>query len=141
MINILELERMKRIGGNGKTERHWLDFVVDEISLHEKLELGDFIGCFGWGHVNYENEVLKQLLLQKSKLHNEPNLIFICPECGDIGCGAVAIDINIVGDKYIWSNFRWVNGYDPYDDNSFADIGPFKFDKFQYTAELMKVKG
>jgi hypothetical protein len=43
----LELRWRVRSGGGGRTERRYLDFLVDGISLYDRLVVGDQVGPQG----------------------------------------------------------------------------------------------
>ena len=39
-------------------------------------------------------------------------LLYICPECGDIGCGAYSVRIEKTDAGYTWGDFAYENGYE-----------------------------
>lgn len=134
-MNSLRLNWKRRDGGGGKTERDYLDFVIDDVSLSEKF--GDSISCLGWT-VSIENEkAVRRLLLEKpSDLPNNRRSLYICPECGDLGCGAVSIVVEQNGDQITWRDFAYQNNYlDPLIEE-YQDLGPFVFDKTDYEKVL-----
>jgi len=45
--SILTLEWKRREGGGGRTQRDYLDFIVDGQPLSEKIG-GDLASCLGW---------------------------------------------------------------------------------------------
>jgi hypothetical protein len=55
--------------------------------------------------------------------------LFICPECGDLACGAITFRLSRAGDAARWSDFAYENGYDETqtDFDSYSTIGPFEF--------------
>jgi hypothetical protein len=60
-----------RKGGGGKTQRDYLDFVVDGISLSDLLKPEDNIGCLGWLPPASEQIILEQLTTKRlSDLEN-----------------------------------------------------------------------
>ena len=117
-------------------ESYSSDFTIDGKSLLAELvsESGghdDFLGCFarGWDKLNKHS--LKQLLLQEPpETASGRSLIYVCPECADIGCGAYGCKINKVGEEYIWSEFAYENGYE--EPESIKSVGPFKFSVTEY---------
>jgi hypothetical protein len=63
--------------------------------------------------------------------------LYVCPECGDLGCGAVTVVVDRIGDDVVWRDLGWQNDYEPnVDFESFAGVGPFRFDRSQYEAVL-----
>ena len=128
-------------GGGGRTEQMYLDFVIDGQSLGETLKCGDMIGCLGWGWPEYEADSANVLLLQRaSLLETDRAMIYVCRECGDIGCGAITAQVEEVEGLIIWRDFGYENNYDPLtpDLKEYAEVGPFLFDKTRYQQTLMQ---
>jgi len=93
--------------------RKWfLDFIIDGVSLYDEIsKQTDYISFLGWsGRPDLEGEDIKRLLGD-----GEPNAsegqctIYVCPECGDIGCGAITVRVEKTGDSVSWSNFAEQN--------------------------------
>jgi hypothetical protein len=63
-------------------------------------------------------------------------MLFVCPECGDLGCGAITVAISAHGDTITWSDFRYENNYDATITTRYADVGPFRFDAAAYRNAL-----
>ena len=60
-------------------------------------------------------------------------MLYICPECADIGCGAVTLSVQREAGAIIWKEFGIENNYeDVVHTEGFEDIGPFTFDGRQY---------
>jgi len=112
-------------------ESYSCDFTIDGISMLEMIirKAGghkDFLGCFVRGWTNLNEHSLKQFLLrERPETESGRSLIYICPECADIGCGAYGCKITRVGDCYVWSDFAYENGYEEPD--SIEGLGPFEF--------------
>ncbi|MBO9555978.1 hypothetical protein [Cellulomonas sp.] len=65
-------------------------------------------------------------------------LLYVCPACGDVGCGAVSAVMDRSEQTVVWRDFGWDVGWeDGEDDIRFAG-GPFVFDRGQYDAELRR---
>ena len=138
---ILSHQALFRAGSesNGCTvaERTSSDFLINgESLLHAivKADGGhdDFMGCFVKGF-NAQNETTAR----KLKLLTEPKnpvLLYICPECGDIGCGAYSAQIVKTDSGYIWENFAYENGYE--EPRIIENIGPFLFEPRAYEAAI-----
>lgn len=135
VTNYLSLIQSERLGGGGKTHRLWLDFVIDGSSLHDAADLQGSIGCLGWGPPDFELLSIRQLQ-RKAPAPIEGNrvMLYVCPECGDLGCGAFTTRVARDGDVITWSDFAFENDYEPVntDDDSYAKIGPFHFNSQEY---------
>ena len=60
----------------------------------------------------------------------------MCPECGDLGCGAVTVVIERSGDKIIWRDFGFESNSDEVTPiRGYRDI-TFVFDRAQYNQAL-----
>jgi len=123
---------------NGATtvQRDSADFLVDGESLLACLVKmngghGDFMGCFVRGFAEAKAQALSELLLESDANFQQRRVgIYICPECGDIGCGRFSVMVERHADEVIWSEFAYENGYEePY---VFEEIGPFRFETSQY---------
>lgn len=56
--------------------------------------------------------------------------MYVCAECGDLGCGAVTAAVDVGDDKVIWRDFGYQNNYEPFDQDAiFTGVGPFVFDR------------
>lgn len=147
-MDILTLAKKHRKGvifmdGTTKADREYIDFVVSGQSLGQLLGVSkfDLIGTFGWSvNKEYENNLLDEFLGNTlPELETGRSCFYVCPECGDIGCGAISAKIEVTDDKVIWMTFAYENNYSEpdlkvYDD--YMDIGPFTFDKSQYISTL-----
>jgi hypothetical protein len=59
--------------------------------------------------------------------------LFICPECGDLGCGAVLARITVREDVVVWDDFIHGNTWDPEDTRFSLE---FTFDRVAYERTL-----
>jgi hypothetical protein len=67
--------------------------------------------------------------------------LFICSECGDIGCGAITALVARDGHSIVWKAFGYENNYEKnilFDD--YKQIGPFTFDLEHYERTLKAVR-
>lgn len=137
-INIKQLgfNILHRKESKGIHESYSSDFTIDGKSLLTTLVTKadghrDFLGCFAKGWDNLNKHSLKQLLLeQPPETESGRSLIYVCPECADIGYGAYGCKISKVGEEYIWSQFAYENGYE--EPQPIRNIGPFKFTATEY---------
>ena len=140
-LSTLSLAAQVRPGERGRgswvrTPRTALDFVVGGESLHERLGSGDVIGVLGWGLA--ERAHIAQLLLRDPpELPTGRVPIYVCPECGDPDCGALAVRVEETEAGFVWSDFtaEVAYYYDSPDErvqHRFESVGPFTFDKALY---------
>lgn len=136
-MNKLTFEWKKRNISENQTERDFLDFIIDSIPLSEQF--GDFIsgiGCFS--PVESKRVINKFLLKEDAEFPNNRRSLYICPECGDLGCGAVSIFIERDENKIIWKDFAYENNYSD-DLNEYEWIGPYIFDWQEYQEQLLNL--
>ena len=106
----LDLEWRKRQGGGGRTERDFLDFVINGPSLYDLLKGGDSVGALGWGNPEIEKRQIAWLLLkEQSDLVSGRVPIYICAACGDLDCGAITVKILKTAASFVWSDFGFEN--------------------------------
>lgn len=130
--NILTFEWKRREGGKGKTERDYLDFVIDGEPLSEKIQ-GDFVSCLAWSDKE-DTEVVRRLLLKdETDFPNSRQSLYGCAECGDLGCGAVSALIEeTTGDRIVWRDFGYQNNYEETVYFNYTELKLFSFDKVEY---------
>jgi hypothetical protein len=128
----LILERRERPGGGGKTAREFLDMRVDSVRLIDRIgwEGADLVTPLGWGTASSQLQALRELRRDEAaSLPSGRVLLYVCPECGDIGCGAIAVRISRSGDHIVWDDFARENGYD---EPSLIPNEPIYFDASAY---------
>jgi len=136
----LEIEVLFRKGDERTHESYSSNFIIDGIDLLNTLveseyTHNDFLGCFtrGWDKLNLHSK--KQLLLlEKAEMDSGRCLIYICPECADVGCGAYGCHIKKDGDFYIWENFAYENGYE--EPRIIEGVGPYRFKASEYKSAI-----
>lgn len=65
--------------------------------------------------------------------------IFVCPECGDLGCGAITAEVERDRDTVIWRDLGWDVNYETEDEGDIRFYpGPLVFDRAQYESELRR---
>ena len=128
----------EHIGGGTKTERRFFDFAVDGASLYSLLLAKgyDGVGCLGWGGPTMHAEARGRLLAEVSGDFEDGRVaLFVCPECGDLGCGAVSVRIRRVGRAIVWEEFGWQTNYEAVW-HPIEGLGPFSFDFELYEAAI-----
>lgn len=143
-MDVLSHKFLIRPGANSGTtttqERHSVDFIVNGASLLTtivKVAGGHtgFMGCIVRGFSEHNVQAAGRLTCAEPPDSGSGRvLLYICPECGDIGCGAYSAFVRRVGTTYIWHEFAYENGYES--PRPFPDIGPYIFDSSQYEAEI-----
>lgn len=127
-----------------KTERKYVDFIISGQSL--KHIIGDFpsdrIGIFGWIPDRwYENDRIDEFLgLIPTELTTGRTSFYVCPECGDIGCGAITAKIKVTDKQVIWHEFGHETNYSEPDLTSHQEIGPFTFEKVTYVKTFEQLR-
>ena len=141
MTDMLSHILLKRQGaswsdGTSVKARISTDFVVNGKSLLQILVKSDgghsdYMGRFVAGHPDINQSAAKELLARMpSEVGDGRSLLYLCPECGDIGCGAYAARVEHDGGNYVWLDFAYVNGYEP--PRTLQTVGPFAFAALEY---------
>jgi hypothetical protein len=141
-LGLLHRRGVKNVGrlGGSQTERASFDFIIDGVSLYELLDAQnwDLVGALGWLPADANSAHIDQLLLRAdAPVPGGRRMVFICSECGDIGCGAITCEIIRGGGNVTWQNFGFENNYDDAIDlEPFRDVGPFHFEWDEYCRVL-----
>src|SRR5215475_6283343 len=92
-ISTVDIVQTIRSGGGGRTERRYVDFVIDGVPLSRLLKC-DVISPFGWTIPNEQIAAVDRLVRRSPPdLPGQRVSLYVCPECGDLGCGAVSIQV------------------------------------------------
>lgn len=93
----------QRAGGPYKTER-FFDFMVDGVSLYDALGCSrDLISALRPSVVPSEGgRAIRRPLLADGDARGNRVSLFICPECGDLGCGAIIVRIERHDSGIVW---------------------------------------
>lgn len=121
------------------TERLSVDFMVNGRSMREMFDNAcgsetDMMGCIVSGYPAANLKARSRLTCQgKPNGREDRVLLYICPECGDIDCGAYAVRIERVRTSYIWSSFA----HESESGTRLVELpGPFTFDALAYERVL-----
>ncbi len=126
------------LGSGTKTERRFFDFVVDGVSLLSKClaEGLDEVGCLGWGGRALHSDAQARLLVESPGDFADGRVsLFVCPECGDLGCGAVSARVRREGRSVVWEEIGWQTNYED-GWRSIDNLGPYSFDFEQYRSVI-----
>jgi hypothetical protein len=123
---------IKYPNGTYKSERQFLDFVVDGQSLWEVVgKPRDLVSvlCAEYSPAESVRAVNRLRLTEKADFPGDRRSLFICSACGDLGCGAITALVVRQGDTIVWKDFGFENNYE--ENINLADykgVGPFGFD-------------
>ncbi|MFF3906850.1 oxidoreductase [Streptomyces sp. NPDC001848] len=125
--------------GDYEAHRDFVDFVVDGRPLLHRLSDLDAVSPLASDvpPAIFTAQVRGLLLETQAPLPGGRYLLYGCPECEDLACGAVTAVIERDGDDYIWRDFAWQTdeSADP-ELNGYHGIGPFRFHGAEYCAAL-----
>jgi hypothetical protein len=142
-MNLLGHARLHRpataTGGATCTERTSADFLIDGQSLLDLLVENagghaDFMGCFVTGYAK-ECERKSSILLDVPPGSGKRVLLYVCPECGDVACGAYSVLVRRERESYVWESFAYQTS--ECDLKAIATLGPFVFDAAVYKAAVL----
>ncbi|CAM2158802.1 hypothetical protein PT2222_500014 [Paraburkholderia tropica] len=142
-MNLLGHRRLHRpatsSGGATCTERTSADFLIDGQSLLEMLVKSagghaDFMGCFVNGYAK-ECERMSAMLLDVPPERGKRVLLYICPECGDVACGAYSALVRRECESYVWESFAYQTSES--DLQIVEAFGPFAFDAYTYKGSVL----
>ncbi|MGV3619469.1 MAG: hypothetical protein ACO1OB_01555 [Archangium sp.] len=132
-MDTIDLISAHRTGSANQAARSWFDFVINGERLSRTLEVGDKIGVFGWLSARQQREYADQLLLRShSELSSGRVPIFVCPECSDLGCGAVTVDVFRDGTEIVWDDFHI--------ETNFGTATRIEAPQFVFDAEAYRLK-
>ncbi|MEU9972074.1 oxidoreductase [Streptomyces sp. NPDC051014] len=119
-----------RTDGGHEVRRDFVDFVVDGSPLLFQLSGPDAVSPLASDvpPAIFTAHVRGLLLESGAPLPGGRHILYGCPECEDLACGAVTAVIERDGDDYVWRDFAWQTGEiaDP-ERNGYHGIGPFRF--------------
>ncbi|MEH2541929.1 hypothetical protein V1278_005049 [Bradyrhizobium sp. AZCC 1577] len=62
--------------------------------------------------------------------------LFVCPECGDLACGAITVFVSRNDVVVQWSDFAYDNGYEA--GTKLTHVGPFEFEWSAYLTAIRR---
>jgi hypothetical protein len=131
---------VKSQSGTFKSERNYLDFVIDGQSLTERARY-DVVSvlCKEWALEEREKSVRRLLGEEPADFPDDRRSLLVCGECGDIGCGAVSIILHLSDSTAVWRDFGYENNYEPeIRGEHMKNLGPFEFDLGDYKSKLIR---
>ncbi|MFI2203489.1 oxidoreductase [Streptomyces sp. NPDC020192] len=125
--------------GGYQVHRDFVDFVVDGRPLLFQLSDLDAVSPLASDvpPAIFTEQVRALLLDAEPPLPDGRFVIYGCPECEDLGCGAVTAVIERDGEDYVWRDFAWqTDEHADLERNGYHGIGPFRFRGADYRAAL-----
>ncbi|MCM5530635.1 hypothetical protein [Parasegetibacter sp. NRK P23] len=141
-MDILTLSQATRKIGANQTPRDYWDFMVSGKSLKTilNLESADYMTLINLeGNQEYYRHVLNVFTLkEKSQLASGRVMIYVCPECGDIECGAITATIKDFEGKIVLGDFGYETGYAGLTE-IYDQIEPIEFERASYFAAFSRL--
>jgi hypothetical protein len=97
-------------------DKQYAEFMISGESLKNYLGIPEDKTVTSIGF--FENKELEKIALNEFRLKQKTRLLggrvelYICDDCGDIGCGSVTVKIIDGGDEIIWSDFAYQSSSD-----------------------------
>ncbi|MFF5493512.1 oxidoreductase [Streptomyces aquilus] len=127
------------VNGDYQVHRDFVDFIVDGRPLLFQLSDLDAVSPLASDVPPsiFTAQVRSLLLETDAPLPDGRYVIYGCPECEDLACGAVTAVIEKEGADYIWRDFAWqTDERADLELNGYHGIGPFRFSGTDYRAAL-----
>ncbi|MFE2534183.1 oxidoreductase [Streptomyces sp. NPDC059371] len=126
-------------GGDHRARRDAVDFVVGGRPLLDRLSGLDAVSPIASDvpPAIFTAQVRSLLLEAEAPLDGGRHVIYGCPECESVECGAVTAVIESDGDDYVWRDFAWQTGERAdLERNGYHGVGPFRFRGPEYRGAL-----
>ncbi|WP_030936253.1 hypothetical protein [Streptomyces sp. NRRL S-646] len=125
--------------GDYQVHRDFVDFIVDGRPLLFQLSDLDAVSPLASDipPAIFTEQVRSLLLEADPPLPDGRYVIYGCPECADLACGAVTAMIEQDGEDYVWRDFAWqTDEHADLELNGYHGIGPFRFHGAEYREAL-----
>ncbi|MGP4047048.1 oxidoreductase [Streptomyces sp. 2A115] len=125
--------------GDYQAHRDFVDFIVDGRPLLYELSDLDAVSPLASDvpPAIFTAQVRSLLLEADAPLEGGRYVIYGCPECEDLACGAVTAMIERHGDDFVWRDFAWqTDQHADLERNGYHGIGPFRFRGDEYRTAL-----
>lgn len=135
------IKKINNVDKYSNGEVAFADLIIDGNSLYQMFcGCGyDVISCLGWSFPHIQNDEISKLLLRnKPDFKGKRYAIYVCPLCGDLGCGAVSMKIERDSNIIIWKDFGFEDnlGIIKLQKENLKGIGPFYFNFDQYQSAI-----
>ncbi|MFF9328921.1 oxidoreductase [Streptomyces sp. NPDC014776] len=128
-----------RTDGGFQVHRDFLDFVVDGRPLLFELSDLDAVSPLASDvpPAILAEQVRGLLREADAPLPGGRYVLYGCPECADLACGAVTAVVERDGEDFVWRDFAWQTRDDvDLERDGYHGIGPFRFRGAEYRAVL-----
>jgi hypothetical protein len=125
--------------GDYQVHRDFVDFIVDGRPLLFQLSDLDAVSPLASDvpPAIFTAQVRSLLLEADAPLDGGRYVIYGCPECASLECGAVTAVIEQADDDYVWRDFAWqTDERADLELNGYHGIGPFRFRGAEYRSAL-----
>jgi len=125
--------------GDYQVHRDFVDFIVDGRPLLFQLSDLDAVSPLASDvpPAIFTAQVRGLLLEAEAPLAGGRYVIYGCPDCESLECGAVTAVIEKAGDDYVWRDFAWqTDERVDLELNGYHGIGPFRFRGTEYRSAL-----
>ncbi|MFM9371258.1 oxidoreductase [Streptomyces sp. Da 82-17] len=132
-------------GGGYQVHREFLDFIVGGRPLLFQLSDLDAVSPLAADvpPAIFIDHVRRLLLETEAPLAGGRYVIYGCPECEALACGAVTAVIERAddgSDAYVWRDFAWqTDEHADLERNGYHGIGPFRFRADEYLGALRRL--
>ncbi|MFE3324376.1 oxidoreductase [Streptomyces sp. NPDC059176] len=130
------------VDGGYQVHRDFVDFIVDGRPLLFRLADLDAVSPLASDVPPsiFVHQVRSLLLEADPPLPDGRHVIYGCPECEALACGAVTAVIERDGGDVIWRDFAWQTDEEAdLERGGYHGIGPFRFRADQYRAALERL--
>lgn len=131
-----------RKGGPTQTPVAYLDFTVDGRRLHEQLntrdaEYLDYVGVIQRAWPIESAKAIERLLGEApGDLPDGRVSLYVCPECGDLGCGAITACLVVEPEVVIWRALAYQTDYEAEAFPLSSELSDVRFTRTHYEAVL-----
>ncbi|MEV1019620.1 oxidoreductase [Streptomyces sp. NPDC050264] len=125
--------------GDVQVHRDFVDFIVNGRPLLFQLSDLDAVSPLAADipPAIFTDHVKSLLMEADAPLAHGRYVIYGCPECEGLECGAVTAVIERAGTDFVWRDFAWqTDERADLELNGYHGIGPFRFDGDEYRAAL-----
>jgi hypothetical protein len=144
-FHLVEASRLTGVSEKNKSARRFLDFCVDDLALYP------VVVAAGYGNVSplwtglsaatelESNRAIDRLLGQAAPDAPMGRVsVYVCPERGDLGCGAITVRLGLSVTSVTWSAWGYQRDYEdevhPLESEVLVDM---TFDRAQYESALV----
>ena len=115
----------------------WAPLVAERVRLVDLANHYVSVLVTNWP-AGFDTQAVRQLLGQDGSPFPDGRIpLYVCAECGGLGCGTITAVIEHANDAVTWHSLGRQTDYDPFvDEEPFANLGPFCFSAASYDTLL-----